>query len=53
MLKQELQTKIDFKTKPLGSLGILEKIALQVGCVQNSTSPQLLNSTVVLKPNLA
>jgi len=47
-LRSALQTKIDQKTKPLGSLGQLESLALQVGLCQNSLTPRLNKPCVLI-----
>jgi nicotinate-nucleotide--dimethylbenzimidazole phosphoribosyltransferase len=48
MIKEQLRHKIDFKTKPLGALGTLEKIALQIGCLQNTLTPTLTKPTIII-----
>jgi len=40
-LAQRLQHRLDRKTKPLGSLGRLEALALQLGMIQRSDAPRL------------
>lgn len=47
-IKIRLQYIIDNKTKPIGALGLLEKIALQVGQIQNSLKPQLSRPAVLV-----
>ena len=47
-MNSALQHKIDFKTKPLGSLGILEQLALQVGNIQQTLTPTLAQPTIII-----
>ncbi|MBK9441779.1 MAG: nicotinate-nucleotide--dimethylbenzimidazole phosphoribosyltransferase [Comamonadaceae bacterium] len=47
-LTQALQHKLDNKTKPLGSLGRLESLALQIGEILGSDSPTLQDPQMVV-----
>ena len=47
-IENALRHKIDFKTKPLGALGVLESLALQIGMVQQTLSPMLNKPTIVV-----
>ena len=47
-LAQRLQQRLDNKTKPLGSLGRLEALALQLGLIQRSEAPRLLQPQMLV-----
>ncbi len=47
-LTEKIIQKIAFKTKPLGALGMLEKLALQIAQAQNTLSPLLINPAIIV-----
>lgn len=47
-IKSQLQPKIDGKTKPLGALGRLERLALQIGQIQGTLSPKLTQPVMLV-----
>ncbi|MGB4811642.1 MAG: nicotinate-nucleotide--dimethylbenzimidazole phosphoribosyltransferase [Methylophilaceae bacterium] len=47
-LKEDLVYKINHKTKPLGALGVLERVVVQIGLIQQSLSPILKAPTMLV-----
>lgn len=47
-IAQKLQHIINNKTKPIGSLGVLEDLALQMGIIQQTTNPEIKEQYVIV-----
>ncbi len=47
-LEAELQHKIDLKTKPIRALGMLEDLALKIGCIQNTLTPSISKPNIIV-----
>lgn len=47
-IDQRIADKINNKTKPLGALGKLEKIAFQIAKIQNTENPQLISPHILV-----
>lgn len=47
-MKEQLIQKVNNKTKPLGALGRLEDLAIQIGMVQKTASPKLIKPTILV-----
>lgn len=47
-ISEALQQKIDNKTKPTGSLGVLETLAKQIGIVFQTSEPKITNPNIIV-----
>ena len=47
-IAETIQHKIDNKTKPLGALGVLEILAKQIGLIQQTLTPTLINPYILV-----
>ncbi|WP_080771445.1 nicotinate-nucleotide--dimethylbenzimidazole phosphoribosyltransferase [Vibrio campbellii] len=48
----EIQARIDNKTKPLGALGLLEKVALELALIQSQDKLQAAETIEIRKPTM-
>ena len=48
----EIQARIDNKTKPLGALGLLEKVALELALIQSQDKFQSVETIEIRKPTM-
>jgi nicotinate-nucleotide--dimethylbenzimidazole phosphoribosyltransferase len=46
-IKKQIQDKLDNKSKPVGSLGYLEDLAMKIALIQQDLSPKLTNPTML------
>lgn len=47
-LQEQLQARLDGKAKPLGSLGRIETLAVQLGMIQGTLAPSILDPVVLV-----